>query len=361
MLETPPGRILIIRPSALGDVCRSVPVLVSLKRAWPEARIDWLVQDAFTPAVSAHPDLHAAIPFQRQAVAIKRWLRADARKKLHDLIGALRASQYDLVLDCQGLGRSGFFAWATRAPVRVGYANAAEFGWLGCNRRVPVPRDMHTVDRMLALVEALGVEPVRDMRLYTPPEESAPADPRLDGARYAVIAPTSRWAGKRWPADRFASVARALLDSGRLDALAIVGGRDERGQCEPVLDLCVSDRRAVDLVGKTSIAGLMGVIERSGLVLANDSAALHMAVGFDRPLVALFGPTRIGLVGPYGRASDVIQSAEPGPGVSHKDDALGRAMMEQISVETVTSAALDRLGDQPHGPAGAAYRSRAQA
>lgn len=351
MPDTPPSRILIIRPSALGDVCRSVPVLVSLKRAYPSARIDWLVQDAFAPAVSAHPDLHAVVPFQRQAVAVKRWWRAEARRKLHDLIATLRAPRYDLVLDCQGLGRSGFFARATRAPVRVGYANASEFGWLGVNRRVRVPRTLHTVDRMLALVQALGVEPIRDLRLYTPPDGQASPDPRLDGARYAVIAPTSRWGGKRWPADRFARLARTLLDSPHVDALAIVGGRAERDQCAPLLELARSDPRAVDLVGKTSIAQLMGVIERSSLVIANDSAALHMGVGFDRPLVALFGPTRTDHVGPYLRDADVLQAAEPPPGVSHKHAAAGHALMQRIGVEQVSEAALARLasyGSAPH-------------
>lgn len=347
MPVAPPNRILIIRPSALGDVCRSVPVLVSLKRAYPDAEIDWLVQDAFTPAVSAHPDLRAAIPFQREAVAVKRWLRADAREKLHDLIGTLRGARYDLVLDCQGLGRSGFFAWSSRAPIRVGYANAKEFGWAGVNKRVGVPLELHTVDRMLALVESLGIAPVRDMRLYTPPEGQSPPDPRLTGARYAVIAPTSRWEGKRWPIDRFAELADALLSSKLVDNLAIVGGRNERDQCAPLIARAQSDQRIVDLVGNTTIAQLMGVIEHSSLVIANDSAALHMGVGFDRPIVALFGPTRTDRVGPYQRDADVIQPGPPPPGVSHKNTRAGLALMQRISTEQVTQAALARLAPYP--------------
>ncbi len=350
MPDTPPDRILIIRPSALGDVCRSVPVLVSLKRAYPDARIDWLVQDAFAPAVSAHPDLNAAIPFQRQAVAVKRWWRADARKKLHELIGSLRGARYDVVLDCQGLGRSGFFAWATRAPTRVGYANAAEFGWLGVNKRVEVSREMHTVDRMLSLVESIGVRPVRDMRLYTPPEGQSPPDDRLSGARYAVIAPTSRWEGKRWPADRFAELTDALLASGTVNALAIVGGRHERDQCAPLIARAQSDPRIVDLVGNTSIAQLMGVIERSSLVVANDSAALHMGVGFNRPIVALFGPTRIDRVGPYQHDADVIQPAAPPPGVSHKNTSAGLELMRRITPKQVIEAALSRLAEPAPPP-----------
>jgi ADP-heptose:LPS heptosyltransferase len=99
-----PSRILIIRPSALGDVCRTVPVLASLRRAWPQARIDWLVQDTFMDAIWYHPALTAAVPFPRAG------LSADVKRlRLGRVLGwmgrTLREPGYDLVLDCQGLGR----------------------------------------------------------------------------------------------------------------------------------------------------------------------------------------------------------------------------------------------------------------
>lgn len=80
-------------------------------------------------------------------------------------------------------------------------------------------------------------------------------------------------------------------------------------------------------------------------MLANDSAALHMGVGFDRPIVGLFGPTRVDLVGPYRRERDVIQARRPAPGQGnlHKDAAAGRTMMEAIGVEDVFRACAERL------------------
>jgi ADP-heptose:LPS heptosyltransferase len=99
-----------------------------------------------------------------------------------------------------------------------------------------------------------------------------------------------------------------------------------------------------DLVGKTSIAQLMHTIEHAALLVANDSAALHMAVGFDRPAVALFGPTRTDLVGPYGRGEDVIQHAPALTKNMHKDEGFGAALMQQITVEEVYAACEQRLG-----------------
>lgn len=337
-----PARILIIRPSALGDVARSVGVLYSLRRAYPAAQIDWLVQDSFADVIAAHPDLSGVVPFPR--ASFSRWMRTGRVDRVLGFLSSLRARRYDLVLDCQGLARSGLFARATGAPVRVGHANARELGWLGVNVRVPGSIEAHSVDRMLSLLTPLGVVAhagERAMRLYTPAEGAqwAGGHPMLM-ERYALLAPTSRWPAKQWPADRFAQLAKALLDQGV--RVVLVGAASERAQVAPLLDLAQSNDRVLDLIGKTSLAHLMGVIERAALVVANDSAALHIAVGFNRPLVALYGPTRVHRVGPYRRERDVIQRVSPGDVFDHKSPA-SVAMMQRISADEVIRAAIHRL------------------
>ncbi len=350
-----PERILIIRPSALGDVCRTVPVLVSLKRRWPRARVDWVVQDSFAAAVENHPDLGRVVPFPR-AEFDPWWRSPTAFAALMRWMGGLRQERYDLVLDCQGLLRSGIFAGATGAARRIGYSNAEEMGWLGLNERIDAPMSEHTVDRMLRLASAAtGVEAIRDMRLYSSASErdAVAADARLGGVgkRYAVIAPTSRWPGKLWPAERYAEVAKWLLEdrdggAARLHAVVVVGAKSERGQIGPLLELAARDSRVVDLVGATSIARLMAVIEASSLVVANDSAAVHMAVGFDRPIVAIYGPTDVSRVGPYGRADCVVQELREGDVFDHKDEMRGREMMERVSVGAVMGKCAEAVNSQ---------------
>lgn len=337
-----PDRILLIRPSALGDVCRTVPVLASLRRAWPGAAIDWLVQDGFADAVRAHPALREVVPFPRRNLG-----RALCRGRLGPLLAylaELRRRRYDLVIDAQGLFRSAFLARASGAPRRVGHRAARELGWLFYTGREQGSEGAHTVDRMLALVRTLGVEPVADMSLYPPAadREAVAGDGRF-GGRCTVVAPTSRWPGKQWPADRFDTVVERLLADGATDHVAVVGGPGEREQCQALLGRARRDERVIDLVGKTSIGRLMAVVERSSLVVANDSAVLHMAVGFGRPLVALFGPTRIDLVGPYGRDADVLQHLRPGDRLDHKNDHAGRLLMERVGVGEVVDACRARL------------------
>lgn len=333
-------RILIIRPSALGDVCRTVPALASLRRAFPDARIDWLVQDAFAEAVEGHPALNEIVPFARSALG-----RGAMRGRLGpglSFLRALRARRYDAVFDLQGLARSGLFAWATGAGRRVGFADARELGWLGLNERYSVDAE-HAVDRMLGLLHAADVPPVQDMRLYSPAKASAKiaADDRLRSP-FVVVAPTSRWPGKQWPAARFAELGRRLLRDTPLN-LVMVGSRAEREQCAELLRWAEDEGRVIDLVGATSVGELMAVVERSDLVIANDSATLHMAVGFSRPIVALFGPTRKEKVGPYGRERDVLQHVCADDDLNHKHDAAGRKLMERIEVGEVVSAAMARL------------------
>jgi heptosyltransferase-1 len=344
---TDPRRILIIRPSALGDVCRSVPVLASLRAAYPDATINWLVQDSFADAVRHHPMLDGVVEFPRASLG-----RSSKAGNLLPTISWMNQHlrtrpRYDLVIDAQGLFRSGLFARWTGARTRVGYRNAAEGARFFYTHAYGVDRGRHAVDRMLALVEACSVPIHRDMRLYADPaEQKKLSTTEWAGSRYAVLAPTSRWPGKQWPAERFTQLARRLLASG-VDRIVIVGGPGEDAQIGPLLSWAEHEPRAINLVGETTIGGLMAVIERSSLVVANDSAALHMAVGFDRPLVALFGPTRVELVGPYRRKSDVIQHARPGDTFDHKDGRVGLPMMRRITVSEVAAACESRLGASP--------------
>jgi lipopolysaccharide heptosyltransferase I len=314
---------------------------VSLKRAFPEATVDWMVQDSFAQAIEAHPDLGQVVPFPRKQLG--RFMRTGRIDRVLRWMRSVRRNNYDLVVDAQGLLRSGLIARAAGARVRVGYANAQEGAGVLYNRRFHIDRDLHAVDRMLALIEAAGVEPIADMRLYSSASARTEAE-ALCPEPAVVIAPTSRWAAKRWPIDRFADLTARLLDTGP-GPIAIVGGPGEEDQCAPLIERFANDRRVLNLVGRTRIGVLMAVIERARVVVANDSAALHMAVGFGRPTVALFGPTEVARVGPYQRDTDVIQHLQPGDTLDHKTAGNVR-LMERIGVEEVAAMVNQRLDSE---------------
>lgn len=335
-----PRRILLIRPSALGDVCRSVGVLAALHERYPNAKIDWLVQNSFVQAIEHHPALNKAIPFDRKSFGVQ--CKKGRFKPLLSWLRSLKHSEYDLVIDAQGLARSGFFAWYTRSSQRVGYRDAQELAWIFLNKRVDAPRSLHTVDRMMRLTASLGVQPDHpDLRLYAGPDELSQAIMEYPD-RYAVIAPTSRWAGKCWPIERFTQLTKRLIERPEIDRIIIVGGPGERLQCAPLLEYAEDQPYINDRVGSTSIAQLMAIISRAKLIVANDSAALHMAVGFDRPMVALLGPTDPSLVGPYGRDNDVIRHARDDDSFDFKKPE-SVEVMERITLDEVYDACVHRL------------------
>ncbi|QNN25275.1 glycosyltransferase family 9 protein [Planctomycetales bacterium ZRK34] len=341
---TKPRRILIIRPSALGDVARTVPALVSLKRTFPEAQIDWLVQDCFAEAIAHHPDLGEVIPFAR-----KRFRRVLTNFKvmgeMRRFLGDLRRRGYDRVYDLQGLGRSGFFTWATRAPFRAGPRDAREMAWLGYTHRVQIDHSIqHTVDRMLAVMQADDVPIVRDMRIYVGETDRAWArdyfeQQQIDPARCAVVAPTARWLSKCWPVARYGELIDRLSEAG-FEAAAIVGAPNDREQVSPLLENRQHPVRRLDLVGATSVGQLMAVIEASGLVLANDSAALHIAIGLGKRAVCVFGPTNPAKVGPYRYDTGLVcaESTTPADRVNYRSAGNDQSLIATVSTEQVWAA-----------------------
>src|SRR6056297_2148728 len=108
--EIDPARILIIKPSALGDVVQSLPLLPVLRERYPEAKIDWVIRSELADLLAGHPQLHQLRIYHRKGTL------ADAAR----LLGQLRGARYDLVFDLQGLLRTGVMTLATRAAVRVG-------------------------------------------------------------------------------------------------------------------------------------------------------------------------------------------------------------------------------------------------
>jgi len=328
MSGTSPKRILFIRPSALGDVCRSVPVIACLKKQWPETPIDWLVQAEFVDAVSAHPAVENIIPFPRRAM--RRWYLPNGFLKIVNFLRLLKAKQYDLVVDAQGLGRSGLFTWATRASTRIGLSSAREFGWLGYTQKVQT-QSVHTVDQMLALSKAAGATTTADMQLYVNPQdsiwwESYKEENNIEA--YIVIAPTSRWKSKQWPVERFVSVAEYVLNKGI--QVVVVGAPHEADQIKPLL----GQEGVTNLLPLMTIGRMMAVIEDSNFVLANDSAALHMAVGFKKRCVGLFGPTNPEKVGPYNCDSSVIAADVDYDEVQYRNCA-DNHIMQQIEIDEV--------------------------
>lgn len=335
----PIRRILLLRPSALGDVCRTAPVLASLRAQWPEAEIHWIVQSAFCPAVEAHPALTGVIPFPRsefRGALTRPWKWLAMRKWLT----SLSHEPWDIAIDCQGLARTGLMMRASRASVRVCDRAGREGAWLAANRRVEVPIGIHEVDRMLFLAEAAGATAVPDATLYVPDEATAWWDAscgeRPDGP-FAVLATTSRWTSKAWPESHWVDLAERIIQSKRVAWIALPGSPTEHSLVAGIADaMHARNIPVVNYAGQTDVGQMMAVIARASFTVSNDSAALHMALGLGARCLGLFGPTDPAIVGPWNRPDLALRAPlEVGEQAAYRDKKLGDSIMRRLSVDVV--------------------------
>jgi lipopolysaccharide heptosyltransferase II len=183
------------------------------------------------------------------------------------------------------------------------------------NRRVRVSDpDMHAVDRYLLVAEALGLVIERPVRfnVHVPDAARQAIATRLgainpSGRPLAALAPGSQWASKRWPAEQFASLADRLVEQGA--RVVLLGAPGEKPLVERIRAMMLKD--AASLAGETTLPELAALFERAGVVVANDSGPMHLAVALERPVVALYGPTSEKRTGPYGGAAVVLKSDRP--------------------------------------------------
>jgi lipopolysaccharide heptosyltransferase I len=298
LAEISPRRILVLKPSALGDIVHALPVLAGLRQRYPGAHLGWVVNRVYEPVLTGHPDLDEVVVFDRHAARVGLW---KAMRSLLDFLRLLRRNSYDLVIDLQGLLRTGIMCLSTGAPRRVGLSTAREGSRRCYTDVVPIaePEKTHAVDRYWAVVRAMGVDgPPAPFHLPVQPLAEAWAKEALAPLPrpWMVVAAGSRWATKRWHTSHFAQLAQKGLSQFG-GSVVLVGGPDESNLSAEV---CASLHGPVaDFTGKTTLPQLTAVLALADVVIANDTGPLHMAVALGRPVVAPYTCSRIMLTGPY--------------------------------------------------------------
>ncbi len=301
-----PERIALIKPSALGDIVHSLPVLTALRRRFPSAHIAWIVNRSYAPLLYGHPDLNEIIPFDRGALrgGLLTGSMTFARF-LHDL----RKHRFDLVIDLQGLLRTGLMTLATRAAVRIGLASAREGATMCYTQRVDDRTDVsHAVDRYWRVAEALGETSGKSFHVPIQAEARAWAREQLQSfpRPWLAVGVGSRWLTKRWPPEHFAALARRAQE--RFGGTAVFVGSPEEAS--------LADRAAAlvrapvcRLTGKTTLPQLVALLAEVDAMIANDTGPLHLAVALGRPVVAPYTCTLSEKTGPYGQGDRAVATS----------------------------------------------------
>jgi lipopolysaccharide heptosyltransferase I len=300
-------RIAIIKPSALGDVVHSLPVLTALRTRFPAASISWVINSAYESLLVGHPDLTETVPINLGAV--KKFRRAAGA--VMSIAGELRRRRFDLVIDMQGLLRSGIMTWLTGAPRRVGFANAREGSRYAYTHKVQSPAldAAHAVDRMWCVAERFGVGHLpKVFRVPLQPAEVEAAARELAALPRPVVAVAvgAKWLTKRWPTTHFAEVLRRAQNHFGGSAV-FVGTREDGIASQEVIAKLRGP--ALDLTGKTSLPRLSAVLSLADAMLANDTGPLHLAAALGRPCVAPYLCTKVALHGPYTPSAGCVETS----------------------------------------------------
>lgn len=297
-----PRKILIVKPSSLGDVIHSLPFLSALHECFPVAKIHWVIAKGLEGILEGNP-----LVSKLWIIDKDRWKKVGripgTISELGRLAGNLKSEDYDIVIDLQGLMRSGLITKATGAPVRIGFAEAREGSGLFYTHKVKGGRDIHAVDRYLKVVRALGcdIDEVRfPMPLIKEPEKVRQL--RRAIGDYAVIVSGARWETKKWPPGQFAALASMLGMKS-----VVVGSAADLAISKVIEEQ--SRGRALSMAGETGLGDLIWLIRGAKIVITNDSGPMHIAAACGVPVVAVFGPTNPGRTGPYGRNNVIVRSS----------------------------------------------------
>jgi lipopolysaccharide heptosyltransferase I len=316
------AKILVVKPSALGDIVHSLPFLNSIRTCFPKAEIHWVV------AWGLHEFLEGHTMIDRLWVIRKdQWknLRkgAETVREIKALFRDLRSERFDLVVDLQGLLRSGLITMSTRARKRVGFKEAREGSPLLYTHKVKGGRNVHAIERYLRVAEYLGCG--TGVKYPFPP---LPRRPKGLPGEYAVMAPSAGKEANRWPAGHFGKLASRLP----IRSVIISGKSDAHIADEAV---AASRGKAVSLAGKTTLKQMASVIRGARYFISNDTGPMHIAAAFGVPVFAIFGPANPARTGPYGDIHTIIRKDLDCAPCYRKKKCGNWKCMEELTVEEV--------------------------
>ncbi|MFI5397369.1 MAG: lipopolysaccharide heptosyltransferase II [Candidatus Binatia bacterium] len=337
-------RFLVAQTSFLGDVVLSTPVFAALRRHYVGAHITALVRPEVAGVLDGHPDVDAVLTDDKRG-------REGGIASLR-VVRKIRDGDFDVALALHKSLRTAWLLAAAGIGWRIGFRQSA--GWFLYHRRVQRDATRHDVERNLSILSGLGFDPYQgEVRPYVACRREAVA--RFHSALHARgvdpdaplvgIAPGSVWATKRWTVEGYGALLSGLQRE--LGATPVLLGSAADAACAEAIHL-TAGRVGVNLVGQTDLGMLVAAIDQCLVLVANDSAPVHIAVARETPVVAIFGPTvpRQGF-GPYTDRARVVERDLPcRPCGRHggRRCPLGtHACMQEISARDVQRAVIDLL------------------
>ncbi len=306
--------ILIIKLSAIGDVVHSLPFLEVIKERFPNARIDWLVEEEALQIIKGHPALDRIIisrrkSWQQRVIKEKEWL--PVFREVLAFVKYLRSRKYDMVIDLQGLLKSGILIGISRGKRKIGMTGVREGARLFVNEQpVLVDYEEHAIDRYLKIAEYLGCNYIPwkgTIPIYKSDERAIERILKSIGTSDKILVainPMARWKTKLWDPRRFAALAERLQKE--LSCLVIfTGSKNDRAFIRDIVQMM--NAKPINLAGLTSLKELALLYKKCRAIVTTDSGPMHIAAAMGCRVISLFGPTAPWRTGPYGPGHEIIR------------------------------------------------------
>ncbi len=343
--------LLIVRLSAMGDVIHTLPAAQALRQAFPDAKIGWLIEERWAELLCAPGSPRLGPRSARRPLAdwvhtvnLPGWRKSlmtvSTLQQIAKLWNDIRSVHYEVAVDLQGAIRSAVLARWSGAGVVYGSAEPREApASLWYTRRV-VAHGEHVIEQNLSVAEAVAQRKMKAPRVEFPQDRAAEQEigrrlAEMGAGDFAILNPGAGWGAKRWPAERYGRVAKALATGG-VRSILNYGPGEENLASEAE---AASDGGAKSM--KCSLTELVALTRRARLFIGGDTGPMHLAAALQVPVVAIFGPTDPARNGPY-RTSDAARSIvlrNPASPTSHARRSQPDEGLLEITVDAVWDAA----------------------
>jgi heptosyltransferase-1 len=337
------NRFLVVKFGSLGDIVHCLPSVAQLRKAFPHAEIDWLVERKNKIAVEM-----SGLDVKLVPIDTYQWRNSPSignAKEIAEFVWALRTDGYDCAIDFQGLIKSAFFAYLSGAPMRIGWErdflkeSVSHFFYT----EVVKPKRIHIIDQQMELLKPLGIDPdwYVEVPLKAPEKARQSLEQKLKGlVDYVVINPGGNWRTKHWHPQRYGELAARLMKDGL--PVAVTWGPGEESMVKTLVRAAGPGVRQIP----TTLEELVALCERAKLFIGADTGPMHFAAAVGTPIVSIFGPSSSDRNGPFRREDIVVERRLPCRPCYERDKCPLEhwECMEHITVDQVYEACRKRLG-----------------
>ena len=302
-MKLTPNRFLVVKFGSLGDVVHCLPSVAQLRKAFPQAEIDWLIEQKNKIVVEL-----SGLDVRLLPIDTYQWRNSPgigSAKEIAEFVWALSTDGYDCTIDFQGLLKSAFFAYLSGAPMRIGWErdflkeSVSRFFYTD----VVTPKRIHIIDQQMELLKPLGIDPdwYVEVPLHARDGARRSVEKKLGGLEnYVVINPGGNWPTKCWDPEKYGELAARLLNDGL--PVVVTSGPGE----EELVSKLKRKARGVREV-PTTLEELVALCETARLFVGGDTGPTHFAAAAGTPIVAIFGPTSSDRNGPFRREDIVVE------------------------------------------------------